>query len=126
MSIGALELASLFRKYTGTLADIDLEQNKSKQSFGSAKRDLNLSRSKNRKILSEKMAGQGLANSGISLKENVDLNTAYDNAGADADAQQANNLATLAKKRLDAKAQYDEGVALSQMTSLLRKQQEEG
>lgn len=122
MSIGALELASLFRKYTGTLADIDLSQNQAKQAYGSTKRDLGLSQSKNRKVLSEKMAGQGLANSGISLKENVDLNTAYANAGADADAQNNANLAVLAKKRLDAKAQYDEGTALSKMTSLLQKQ----
>jgi len=122
MSIGALELASLFRKYTGTLADIDLEQNKAGQSYNAAKRDLGLSKSKNRKVLSEKMAGQGLANSGVSAKENVDLNVAYDNAGADADAQQAANLAVLAKKRLDAKANYDEGTALSKMTSLLQKQ----
>ena len=124
MSIGALELASLFRKYQGTLADIDLEQNKSGLSYNSAKRDLGLSKSKNRKILSEKMAGQGLANSGIAAKENVDLNVAYDNAGADANAQQQANLATLAKKRLDAKANYDEGTALSKMTSLLNKQKE--
>jgi hypothetical protein len=122
VSIGALELASLFRKYTGTLADIDLEQNRAKAVYGSTKRDLDLSHSKNRKVLSEKMSGQGLGNSGISLKENVDLNTAYANAGADVDAQNNANLAVLAKKRLDAKAQYDEGTALSKMTSLLQKQ----
>ena len=122
MSLGALELASLFRKYTGTLADIDLEEAKAKQTYGSAKRDLDLSRSRNRKTLSEKMAGQGLANSGISLKENIDLNTMYDNARHDLDANNQNNLSTLAKKRLDAKSNYDEGVALSKMTDLLRKQ----
>ena len=122
MTIGALELQSLFRKYQGTLADVDLEQGKADLSYKSTKRDLGLSRGKNRKVLSEKMSGQGLGNSGISAKQNVDLNVAYDNAGADADAQNANNLATLAKKRLDAKSEYDEGTALSKMTSLLRKQ----
>ena len=121
MSIGALELSSLFRKYTGTLADIDLSQGDAQRNYDNTRRDLSESRLKNKTSLSNKMAGQGLAQSGISLKENVDLENAYTTAGADADAQHQANLTKLAKQRLDAKGDYDEGVALSQLTSLLQK-----
>lgn len=121
MSIGALELSSLFRKYTGNLADIDLDEANAKRSYNRTKRDLNTSRLKNKKSLSNRMSYQGLANSGVSLEENTDLEKAYTTAGADADAQNQANLSTLAKKRLDAKGDYDENVALSKMTSLLQK-----
>lgn len=122
MSIGALELSALFRKYSGTLADIDLQENQDKYNYEKTKRDLNISRKDNKSTLDNRMATQGIANSGIALKENVDLNKAYQNAGADANAQNQANLSRLAKKRLDAKGNYDEGVALSKMTSLLNKQ----
>jgi hypothetical protein len=121
MSIGALELSSLFRKYTGTLADIDLDSHDATRSYNNTKRDLGKSRLENKKTLSNKMAGQGLANSGISLEENVNLEKAYTTAGADADAQHQANLSRLAKQRLDAKGDYNEGTALSKMTSLLQK-----
>lgn len=121
MSLGALELASLFRKYTGQLADIDLNEADSKREYGQVKRDLGQQRTKNKRTLSNQMATQGLSNSGISLTENTDLEKAYNQASADADAQQKANLTRLAKMRLSAKGDYDEGVALSKMTQLLNK-----
>lgn len=122
MSIGALELSSLFRKYSGTLADIDLQEADAKRQYNRSKRDLSESRRLNKRKLSNNMAYQGLANSGISLEENTELEKAYTNAGADADAQNQANLSQFAKKRLDAKADYNEGTALSKMSTLLQKQ----
>ena len=115
----SLELNSLFRKYAGTLADIDDLEHKQNREYAATTRDLKTARRENQTGLANKMSGQGLGNSGISLNENVKLNKAYDNANADAAGQQNANMATLARKRLEAQAIHNEGVALSQMTSLL-------
>lgn len=122
MSIGALELASLFRKYTGTLADIDLQEAQNTRLYNQTTRDLRDSKKENVRKTTNNMATQGLTHSGTNLKAKVDLNKAYEKAGADASAQNKANLSTLAKKRLDAKGDYDEGVALSKMSSILQKQ----
>jgi hypothetical protein len=117
----SLELNSLFRKYAGTLANIDASESDQNREFAASQRDLEISREGNQKGLSEKLAGQGLANSGIGLEENVKLNTAYTNAGADSAANHQANMSTLARKRLEAQAVHNESAALSQLTSLLNK-----
>lgn len=122
--LGALELASLFRKYTNQLADIDLQESETNRLSKQAARDRRISRDESKVGLRDRMASQGLTHSGIALKEQVDLEKAYERAGADAEAQKRANLSRLAKQRLQAKSAYDEGVALSKMTSLLNKQAE--
>jgi len=115
----SLELNSLFRKYAGTLADIDSSEADTRRAYNASKRDLRIDRDKNKKSLSNKLAGQGLANSGIGLEENVKLNQAYTNANVDSDGAFQAQLSNLARKRLQAKAIHDESVALSNMTQLL-------
>ncbi len=123
MSLGALELQSLFRKYQGELADIDLSEAENNRAYNRTQRDLRENRRVNRKGISDSAASQGLSHSGIHLENLTDLEKAYDRAGSDAQAQQQANLARLQKQRLDSKARYDEGVALSKMTSLLEKRE---
>lgn len=115
----SLQLNSLFRKYAGTLADIDYQENNAKRNHGVFERDMRIQRLQDKKSLSNKLSGQGIANSGIGLSENVKLNKAYTNAGADANAQHQAQLSQLARKRLEAKAVHDESVALHNMTQLL-------
>lgn len=122
MSIGALELQSLYRKYMGDLADIDLAENRSTQQYQSTKRDLAENRKLKTRRLADEAAARNMSNSGIFLRDRSDLERAYDRAGADADAQQQANLSQFARNRLNAKAVHDEGVALSKLTSLLEKQ----
>ena len=122
MSLGALELQSLFRKYQGDLADIDLSEHNSNRMYGQTKRDLSRNRMEGRAKIADNAASRGLSHSGLHLKQQTDLEKAYERSGADADAQQKANLANIARQRINSEASYNEGVALSKMQSLLQKQ----
>lgn len=121
MSLGALQLQSLFRKYQGELADIDLNAADSKRNYDRTKRDLRESRRLGTRNLADSMAGRGMAHSGVHLERRADMERQFTNANADADAQRRADLNRIAKARLKAKGDYDEGVALSKLTSMLDK-----
>ena len=63
-----------------------------------------------------------MAHSGVHLENRTNLERDYTNANADADAQRRADLNRIAKARLKATGDYNEGVALSKLTSLLDKQ----
>lgn len=114
----SLEINSMFRKYAGTLADIDLAENQATQSANTVKREKEVKHKAGKKSLSENMAGKGLAHSGISLGENVKMQKAFDSSNADADAALQTVLTNIAKKRLSAQQEWDQYNAASKLAQL--------
>jgi len=121
MSLGAIQLNSLFRKYTGQLSDISMAEADQTRNYQSQIRDLDTSQRVGQKKLSERKATQGMANSGTALEERTNLDKSFIDARSDLQGNYNSNLAKLAKQRLDAKADYDENVALVNLTELLKK-----
>lgn len=114
----SLLVNSLFRKYAGTLANLDLQESQAKQQAGQADIARRDEHKQGLTDLSEAMATRGLAHSGISLGENVKMRKAFDKANADADAALQTVLTNIAKQRLAAKEEYDANSAADKLAQL--------
>lgn len=114
----SLEMSALFRKYAGTLANIDLQENQAKQQAAVSQRERKTTHKDNLKTLSEDMSGRGLAHSGIALGKNVKLRKAFEQSNADADAALQTVLTNVAKQRLAAQQEYDSARAADQLARI--------
>jgi hypothetical protein len=100
------QLSELLDNLGLTLADLDMQQANKKGSFLTYLANL----SKNRKTALQSgdnnISGRGLLQSGIALKQQVDTNTTFDNTQAEATTTQNEQLAAIARQRLQAEANY--------------------
>ena len=100
------QLSELLDNLGLTLADLDMQQANKKGNFLTYLANL----SKNRKTALQNgdnnISGRGLLQSGIALKQQVDTNTTFDNTQAEATTTQNEQLAAIARQRLQAEANY--------------------
>lgn len=114
----SLELNAMFRKLAGTLANLDLQENQARQGANRQRMEREDSNKDSQKKLSETMSGRGLAHSGISLGQNVKLQKAFQNTEADADQALQTVLTNVAKNRLAAQSEFDQGSAATALSRL--------
>lgn len=114
----SLQLNALFRQISNDMIDLDQTEADQKRGREVMRRQMGDQRKTDLRSLAARMASQGLSHSGINLENNVDLNKAYDQAGIEADAQLQNNLATIARKRLNAQTSLNEARLLDQVSAL--------
>ena len=105
--MSGLEVAALFRKYAGEMANLDTQQNDAQQAYSANVKTLGEGRKRDLRTLQDNFAGKGLTHSGINLQENVNLNKTYDEGQARADQEQKRLMTELARKRLLAQEDYD-------------------
>jgi hypothetical protein len=105
-------LNALTRRWQLDELGLDQEANLARINYRTASQDLLRENKRDKVSLSTNMSDQGLAQSGISVKENLDLQQAMNRASQGMSRQKANTLSTVARKRLQSKADYDNARAM--------------
>jgi len=100
-------LAQLYQKLTANLADYDYEEQAKRRLYDQQLHTGRLGRESSMTNSSINMADRGLNRSGIALQDHVGVNQAYDAKNAEYAGGFNADLASLARKRLEAQTQYN-------------------
>lgn len=105
-------LNALTRRWQLDELGLDQEANLARINYRTASQDLLRTNKQDRQSLAANMADRGLAQSGIAVKEQLDLQQAMNRAGNRLSKTRGQTLASVALKRLQAKAEYDQARAM--------------
>ncbi len=100
-------LNALTLQYARTRADLDDQQNRYRINYNSALDKMRRGYNDSALSNSEGFSDRGMLHSGASMAAGTKLRDTYNRAQSDAGLSFNTNLATLARRRLEAKQQYD-------------------
>jgi len=100
-------LSSLFQKLGANLSGLDYEEQDKRRKYEQGLYSLGQERPRAMQSSSTNMADRGLNRSGIALQQHTDVNNSYDTKGAGLAQDFSSSLSDIARKRLQAKIDYD-------------------
>lgn len=100
------QLSALLDSLGITLAELDMQKANKQGNFVKYLASLAKNRQKSLQAGDENISSRGLLQSGIALKQQVDTNTSFDNTQAEATNTQTEQLAAIARQRLQAEATF--------------------
>lgn len=112
MPIDPAALNALTAQWAALKAEMDDSENRSKINYNTALEDLRRKNLTNAGNLSVRMADRGLTHSGIAAQEGISLQDDLNRQNAIRTQQHQLALATIARKRLEADANYNAQRAL--------------
>lgn len=107
MATSQTALNVLLRKFGSDRAALDLEENRARSQYALTTGDLTRNQGLRNTALSEKMADQGLAHSGIANKSYITLADTANRENQRAATALNDLLANIARKRLEAQYAFD-------------------
>jgi parvulin-like peptidyl-prolyl isomerase len=107
MAIDYPALNALTTQWAAQKADIDDRENRLKINYNNVLDKMKTQLTKSGTGLAENLADRGLRQSGIAAKSEMDMQTDYNKARAQTAEKQTLDLATIARKRLEADAAYN-------------------
>lgn len=106
MAIDQAALNALTAAWGAQKAGLDDSANRYRINYNTTLRDLKKQRTKNTATMGVNMADRGLQQSGVAAKELINQNQDYASRQQRLSQQQALNLGTIARKRLEADVAY--------------------
>lgn len=107
MAIDVAALNALTRQFGSDRATLDEEENRSRTNYRNVLDQMKDASTKGFAGLNQNMSDQGLLHSGVGLQENAKLANQFNTAGQQAGNAQALDLSSIARRRLEAEAEFN-------------------